>query len=198
MTAKELNALAFERMKKYNIRGSMPALRNVAEGSMMDILNTNGCCYYQWSPCLVDVLNPKQIVELGGAMGAWDLMVLQDLPEDAHLWSITLPEGGLEFSYIKDNYTNFHPVLGDDLNLKNWPKELDLSKTDLWFFDAEHTAEQLQAEIDLYSPFFKKGAVVLFDDIRMPELWPIWENLPYDKYENTNPCHYSGFGLMIV
>lgn len=196
MKAKQLFEEANKLWEKYDINSILPALRTLNEGAMEDVLNINGCRYYQWSPCLIEVLKPKQIVELGGAMGVWDLMILNGKYQDFELHSVTLPEQGLEFAYIVDKYPNFFPIVGDDLTV--WNSNLDFSKTDLWFFDSEHTTEQFQAELNLYSQYFKKGSVLLFDDIRHPELWPIWEKLLYDKYEATNPLHYSGFGIAIV
>lgn len=198
MTARELSALVFERLATFNVGQVMPALRKANDGALEDVLNINGSAYYQFMACLVDILKPKQVVELGGAMGVGTLMLLHFLPENSKLYSITLPEGGLEFSYIADKYPNLTIVLGDDLDLAVWPKDCDLSKTDLYFFDSLHTKEQLTKELELYTPFFKKGAVLLFDDIRMPDLWPIWESLTYNKTEVTNPCHYTGFGICIV
>ncbi|HEX9504135.1 MAG TPA: class I SAM-dependent methyltransferase [Patescibacteria group bacterium] len=197
MNAKELFQKANKIWESYDIKPVLPALRALNEGAMQDVLNTNGNRYYQWSASLLEVLQPHTIVELGGAMGVWDLMLLNANYRDFELYSITLAEQGLEFAYVVDKYSNFHPVVGDDLDLTKWG-ELDLSKTDLWFFDSFHTGEQLQKELDLYTPFFKKGAVLLFDDIRHPELWPIWDKLAYDKYEATNPLHYSGFGICCI
>ena len=197
--AGEISDTALKMLSALDIRALMPALRVANEGAVDDVLNTNGSAYYQWSMCLVDYLKPKQIVELGGAMGVWDICVLHTLPKDSELWSITLAENGLEFSYIVDNYPNFHPIVGNDLDLYIWPKELDLHKTDLWFIDTIHTYDQVKAELDLYKHYFKKGAVLLFDDIRMNDgMWKIWNELPYEKHENTNPCHYTGFGIAIV
>ena len=55
---------------------------------------------------------------------------------------------------------------------------------------------------ELYSPFFTKGCVILFDDIRMDEIWPVWQELEKygitEKHECTNPLHYSGFGIATV
>lgn len=186
-----------EKLKEFSVRSYLPALRAANEGAVNDVLNTNGCAYYQWTPCLLEVLKPKQIVELGGAMGVWSLMCLNGPYQDFNLHSITLPEGGLEYSYVVDKYPNFHPHLGDDLDLKNF-EGVDLSQTDLWFFDALHTTEHLSKEFELYSPFFKKGSVILVDDIRMDELWPVWQKLPYEKIEVTNPMHYTGFGIAMV
>lgn len=197
-TPKDYFDAGMQRMKTFNVNALMPALRYANDGAINDVLNTNGCANYQWIASLMDVWHPKQIVELGGAMGVWDLCVLHSLPQDCHLYSITLPEHGLEFSYVKDSYPNFHPVLGDDLVLSNWPKDLDLSKTDVWYFDALHTEEHLRNEVNLYKQFFKKGALLIFDDIRSFGLWPVWDSLPYDKLEVSDPLHFTGYGLAVV
>lgn len=197
MKAKQLFEEADKKWIGYDISSTLPALRGLNEGAMQDVLNINGNRYYQWSVSLVDLIKPKQIVELGGAMGVWDLMILNGPEQDFQLYSITLPENGLEFLYVLDKYSNFHPIVGNDLDMDNW-KDVDLNKTDLWFFDSEHTAIQLEAELAMYRQFFKKGAILLFDDIRHSELWPIWRELPYDKYECTNPLHYSGFGVAVI
>lgn len=195
---KDVYTRSMNKWEKFDLRSVLPALRKCSEGALEDVYNVNGCRYYQFLPCLIDEINPKQIVELGGAMGVSALMMLHTLPQESKLYSITLEEHGLEFSFIADKYENFVPVVGNDLDLSVWPKDLDLSKTDLFFFDSLHTTEQITKELELYSPFFKKGAILLFDDIRMPELWTVWEKLPYDKLEITNPCHWSGFGIAEV
>ena len=189
-----------EKFKTFKPIGIIPAFRKANEGAVEDFLNTNGNAYYQWDMCLADVIKPKQIVELGGAMGMWDIAMLYVLPEDAKLYSITLAEYGLEFSYIADTYKNFFPIVDNDLELSNWSiyPDLDLKDTDLWFFDSLHTHDQLEAELKLYTPFFKKGAILLFDDIHMDELNGIWEALPYEKVDISDPCHYSGYGIAKV
>lgn len=197
MTLQEIVDQSMDKFKTFNLNPVMPALRFANEGAMNDVLNTNGCAYYQWLPGLIEVVKPKQIVELGGAMGVSSIMMLNSQYQDFDLYSITLPEGGLEFSYVKDTYSNFHPILGDDLDVSNFSR-VDLSQTDIWFFDALHTFDHLSSELALYSPFFKKGAILLFDDIRSFGLWPVWESLPYEKIELTDPCHYSGFGIARV
>ena len=68
----------------------------------------------------------------------------------------------------------------------------------MWFIDTIHFARQLKKEVKLYKPFWKKGAIVVFDDIRINDMFPVWEALQYDKVENTSPNHYSGFGFIKV
>ena len=196
---KDLLEKSIKDSESFPIRAIMPALRGLNSGALEDVLNTNGCRYYQWLPCFIDRVHPLQIVELGGAMGVADIMMLQSRWQDYKLYSITLEEHGLEFSMIADKHKNLIKIVGDDLDLKNW-KGVDLSKTDLWFIDTLHTKDQLTKELELYTPFFKKGAIVLFDDIHMPELQPVWDLLcqRYDHYDLTDPCHYSGFGAIQI
>jgi predicted O-methyltransferase YrrM len=197
---KDLLEKSIKDSESFSIKSAMPALRLLNSGALEDVLNVNGCRYYQFFPCLIDNIKPHQIVELGGAMGVADVMMLQSKWQDYKLYSITLEEHGLEFSMIADEYKNLIKVVGDDLDLKAWPKDLDLSKTDLFFVDTLHTKEQLTKELELYTKFFKKGAIVLFDDIHMPELQPVWDLLcqRYDHYDCTDPCHYSGFGAIQI
>jgi len=199
---KDIYSQSMKKWEKFDLRSVLPALRKCSEGALEDVYNVNGCRYYQWLPNLIDEIKPSQIVELGGAMGVSALMMLHTLPKESKLFSITLEEHGLEFSFIVDKYENFVPVIGNDLDLSVWPKDCDLSKTDLFFFDSLHTTDQLTKELALYSPFFKKGTILLFDDIRMDEIWPVWESLEKygitDKHECTNPLHWSGFGLAMV
>lgn len=174
-------------------------LGKVSQGSMNDILDKGKSYYYQWLPCLMRELQPKQVVELGGAMGASSLMMLYGLPKSSKLYSITLEEHGLEFSFMEPElYPNFTQIVGNDLDLMVWPENLDLGETDIWFFDTDHTYEQLMAEYELYKPFFKPGAVLLFDDIKLNDgMKKAWKEMELgDKYE-ADELHWSGFGVAI-
>lgn len=203
MKIRELFEQGLEKMKNLNIHVYLVALRAANQGALEDVQNINGCANYQWIPGFVELIKPKQILELGGAMGVWDVMVLNGKYQDFQLHSITLEEHGLEFAYVVDKYKNFHPVVGDDLVLSNWG-DLDLKATDLWYFDSEHTETQLRKEMDLYSPFFKKGCYIIFDDIHSFGLDPVWEDIKSGKWgkvetvDATDPLHYSGYGLAQV
>lgn len=205
VTAKEVFDKGMERLKTFKVESLMPALRMANEGAIDDVLNINGSAYYQWMACLVDTMKPKQVVELGGAMGVGTIMLLHYLPADSRLYSITLPERGLEFSYIVDVYPNLVRVLGDDLDLGNWPPACDLSGTDLLFIDTVHEGDQLKKELDLYLPFLKKEAIVLLDDIHINEsMEAVWQDIKLGKYkissyyDGTSPLHYSGFGIGVI
>lgn len=194
----ELNRMTVEQLKSFDVRSILPELKNVSAGSVEDVMDTPGTCYYQWLACLLRVMKPKQIVELGGAMGTSALVMLSQMAEDQKLFTITLEEHGLEYSFIKTNYPNLTKVIGDDLDLSLWPKDLDWSKTDLVFIDSLHTGEHLQKELDLYLPLLPKGCVVLLDDVHINDgMWETWLNIKQDKMY-LGRLHWSGFGLFVV
>jgi len=200
MTAKDIYDLGMRRLKTFNLAPLLPALRACNSGALEDVKNINGSANYQWIVGVVDELKPKQVIELGGAMGVWSLCVLHTLPSDSMLYSITLPEGGLELSYIVDDYPNFKGIIGNDLNIDYW-KGVDLHKTDIWYFDSLHTPEHLTKELELYSPYFKKDCLIIFDDVRSFGLYPVWTDVISGKYgemstyEATDPLHFTGYGL---
>lgn len=201
MKAQEWFELAMRRWERFNPRALRVDLALANDGALEDFDNTNGCLYYQWGACLVDIMEPKQVVELGGAMGVWTICAAYYLPKDSHLYSITLPENGLDFAYLPDPPKNVHLIRGDDCDMKNW-EGVDLRKTDLWFIDTGiadvHDATLLKSELALYDPYFKKGTVVLFDDIhKTPDMTKIWEEINWDKYDASDPLHYTGYGVTV-
>lgn len=152
--------------------------------------------YYQFLACMVRVLKPIQIIELGGAWGTSALMMLSELPKESKLYTITLPEAPA-YSYITEHYPNLVKIIGDDRDLSNF--KCDLEKTDLWFIDSLHTKDLFTEELRLYSPFFKKGAVVLVDDIHIdPGYEEVWDSIKYDKLDISELHRPSGFGLIVI
>jgi cephalosporin hydroxylase len=214
LTANELDTKVCEYIKIFDIGELGNQLSLIASGQLDEIYDRgpNANRYYQWLACLMRVLKPKQVVELGAAAGISTIMMASQLPKESKLYSVDIDKS-IAWKWMNRDYPQVEKVLGDDTDPDLWRKnwsgskfdgtfdmELgpDLSKTDIWFIDALHTKEHLQKELDLYTPFFKKGTVVVLDDIRMDGLWDIWRALPYDKCETTNPNHHTGFGHFIV
>jgi predicted O-methyltransferase YrrM len=179
----------------------------VGEGQIREVKNENDRTnlYYQWLACLIKLLKPKQVVELGAAAGISTIMMATELPKDALLFSVDNdPE--IAWKWMDKEYPQVVKVLGDTREMNTWTQDLyppvrgaNLEETDVWFFDSLHTQDQLEAELKLYTPFFKKGAVLVFDDIHMnPGMEKVWEELPYDKQDISTPNHWSGFGVAVV
>lgn len=197
MILTELHESVMKKLESFDVETIKPLLSDVAEGSLRDVLDKQNSLYYQYLTCLMSQIRPGQVVELGGAMGTSALCMLAALPSDSKLYSITLEEHGLEFSFIKKDYPQLVKAIGDDLDLNSWPKDLDLSKTDVLFVDALHTKEQLEKELALYLPLIGKGKLVILDDIKLDgEMWEAWLNIKNPKLDVT-VLHHSGFGLLI-
>lgn len=199
LDSKTLNDKIMALVKEYDVNKILPDMSLVGAGQIEEVKNTSGRpnLYYQWLACLMKLVQPAQVVELGAAAGISTMMMASEMPIDSRLYSVDI-DPTLGWKWMSKEYPQVVKILGDDLNMAIWPGNVDLGKTDVWFLDALHTYKQLSAELELYKPYFKKGAILVFDDIQMSELRPIWEALPYDKFETSDFNHYSGFGHMIV
>ncbi len=201
MTANELDIQVSDLVHRYD---PLPVIQNymklVGQGQINEVLDQNalgGNRYYQWLACLIRLIKPKQVVELGPAAGISTTMMLSELPKDSKLISVDIdPE--LAWKWMDRQWPQETRILGDDLDLSIYPKDLDLSKTDIWFMDTLHTEEHLRKELELYSQFWKEGTIVVLDDIALPSLRAVWEDITYDKCETTQPNHFSGFGHFIT
>jgi predicted O-methyltransferase YrrM len=199
MTANEIDKQVFEMLSGFSIDPYLSHFERVNPAHLENELK-NGRkdnLYYQWLFCLVKLLKPKQIVELGSAAGISTIVFGVSKSKDCKLYTVDI-DPSMAWKWMKNDCPNTLKILGDDLNMAIWPGNVNLGTTDLWFLDTLHTKEQLQKEIELYKPYWKRGTVVVLDDIRLPGMFEIWNKLPYDKVENTNPCHYSGFGFFVV
>ena len=197
-TANEIDIKVNKLLKTYDVEKVMSDMQKVSPAHReLEVRNRRqDNRYYQWLACLVKFLQPKQIVELGAASGISTIMMLSELDKDAKLYSVD-NDPQIAWKWMSKDYPQLTKILSSDLDMEIW-KDIDLGKTDLFFIDTIHLAHQLEEEIKLYSPYWKKGAIVVFDDIRLNDMFPVWESLNYDKVENTNPNHYSGFGFIKV
>jgi len=155
------------------------------------------CWYYQYLACAVRVLQAKQAVELGADRGASALMMASEMP-DGMVYSVDDGSGFDKkdlWSYIPKDVKNIVKLLGDSVDMKLW-QGVDLKKTDLWLYDSEHTAKRVKKEIKAYSPYWKKGAVVIFDDLRYYK--EVWDSLTCDKFYSPHEIHGFEVGVCAI
>jgi len=199
MKAVELNEKVMELVKELDLVPLQDHIANVGWGQQLEVKNISGKPnqYYQWLHCLMKLLQPKQVVELGAASGISTILMATALPEDSILYSVDNdPE--IAWKWMKHDYPQVKKILSDDLDLDIW-KGIDLKKTDVWFIDTLHEEIQLRRELLLYSPFMKRGSILIFDDIHLNEgMEAVWEELFHDKLDISDPCHYSGFGFCVL
>jgi cephalosporin hydroxylase len=185
--------------KKIDMARVMPYIQHVEAGSWADIVQGHAD-YYKYLPLVVEKFKPQQVVELGSAAGTSALMMLSYLPDNATLYACSIPEPEGEFRFIKEDYPNLKLIRGDDLDLSVWG-DIDLSKTDIWFWDTDHNYEQITAEYKLYKPFLKKGCLVFIDDINLNEgMKRFWSELKEEKLALPEWHTYlsTGFGVFTV
>lgn len=200
-TANELDIAVTDLMRDYDVHKVLPHMTRVGSGQLEEVVQGESIRgfnrYYQWLACLMKLVKPKQVVELGAAAGISTIMMATELPKDSKLISVDIDKD-LAWKWMDREYPQVIKVLGDDLDLGIYPKDIDLDQTDIWFIDSLHTEEQLRKEFALYRPFWKKGAIVVLDDIKIPGLDKVWSEITEDKCETTVPNHYTGFGHFIV
>ena len=166
----------------------MDELRKTVQDTVL-ILSTD--TYLDLLRHLVRVLNPAQIVEFGANKGLSAAMMMDFLK--GHIYSVDVNPNAWEFLC---NHPMLTKVVGNDNDINIWKDiEADLGKTDLWYIDSWHDDEHVFKTLEVYSSYFKKGAILVFDDIvTIPK---VWAELPYDKID-LSPHHYPGFGIARV
>jgi len=185
--------------QKIDMARAMPYIQKVEGGAWADIVQGHAL-YYKYLPLVVNLIKPKQVIELGSAAGTSALMMYSHLPEGSKLYACSIPEPEGEFRFVAEDYPNLILIRGDDLDLSVWG-DLDLSKTDLWFWDTDHNYEQISAEYKLYKPFLKKDCLVFIDDIDLNEgMRKFWSELDHPKLSLPNWHSYigTGFGVFTI
>jgi len=204
LNSNEIDKKVHEYLQFFDVDPLLTHLSKVPEGQILEVLDKTGQpnLYYQYLACLIRYLKPNQVVELGASIGTSTIIMATQMKKDAKLYSVDdesdYKDGMKDWEAIIYDYPQLIKVKGNDLDLSIYPKDFDVSKTDLMFIDTAHYGGQLKKEIDLYFPLLKKGCVVLLDDIRINDMFGIWDSIKQDKIEITNPCHYSGFGMVVI
>lgn len=148
--------------------------------------------YYLWLEEFVRILCPKVVVELGTYQGGSTLHLLAALPKESILVTVDKDSNGVLLNGIVD--PRLTVILGDDLSPNVW--EQIPSNIDFLFIDSEHTSEQVEKELALYSQKFAPVCHIALDDIHLEEMEKFWGNVKQPKYD-ISQYHGSGFGLII-
>jgi len=148
--------------------------------------------YYKYMACVVKLVQPKIVVEIGGDRGASAMAMYSELPKDSVLYTCDIENA---YYWIpQEVYDNGRivKVIGDSIDIK-WP--VDLSGARVWLIDGDHDSEHVRREIKIYSPFWKEGTVVMFDDVK--QYRGVFESMSFDKVEDIK-IHDNGFGVVKV
>lgn len=158
--------------------------------------------HYRLLAALVELLQPKVILEIGTATGMSALAMRERLPAAGKILTFDLVpwDQFTESCFTADDFADGRIVqyiadLTKPWNLKLF-HELILP-AELIFFDAAKDGVGEQELIDLFRPLpFAKPPLVVFDDIRLWNMLAIWRGISAPKLDITSFGHWSGTGLV--
>lgn len=156
-----------------------------------------GGYYIPFLKYLIEKLKLENTVELGNQTGMSTVAMydaIRKIPS-AQLYSIDI-EKDQRFcpdQMFKDSQMHF--LFGDVCSydiLKQLPRNIDLLFTDTLHYDY-----QLQDEFEIYQHLLADKALIAIDDIRSNDKGRLFDELDFPKWDLTELCHGSGWGLIL-
>jgi Methyltransferase domain len=153
--------------------------------------------YPRWLAAAVRVLSPKTIVELGSREGLSTASILSGLSsEEQVFYSVDVVE---DLRYVSESAKmdpRFRPVVCDCRDIEALGTQYPVPETvGLLFLDTIHTYAQVSSEFHVWEPLLANGCLVAIDDIRLNDKGRFFDELTSEKYDMTDYCHVSGFGV---
>jgi predicted O-methyltransferase YrrM len=157
--------------------------------------------HYRLLAGLVEVMQPRVVVEIGTFHGLGTLSLRDRLPAEARLitydivpWDET-PGCLLNAADFADG--RLEQRLGDLSDPAVFHADQDLLlAADLVFMDAPKDGRFEPAFLELAGPLWAGShRVLVVDDIRLLPMLQLWRDLPYPKCDATSLGHWSGTGI---
>ena len=110
--------------------------------------------YYKYMACVVKLMKPKVVIEIGGDRGASAMVMYSEMPKDSILYTCDISDSYYWIPKEVYDKGRIVKVIGDSINVK-WP--VDLSKAKVWLVDGLHSTDQVKREIEGLKIDLKKG-----------------------------------------
>jgi len=164
-------------------------------------MNTYPGEHYRLLAALMQVLQPKTVIEIGTYQGAGCMAMKSALPEGSRIYTYDIipfdqiPGCGLTASDFDEKMEQRIVDLADP---KQAESQMDiLENTDFIFADAAKDGVMARAFIALFDRIrFKKPPIIMFDDIRFVNMTQIWREIRHPKLDVSSFGHWSGTGLV--
>lgn len=171
-----------------------------AQLNLSYIFGGKGSCsgYLQWLTLLVKHSDAKTIVELGNRYGVSSNTIFAGLNADQKFYSLDTDINQIYVPDFVKNDDRVSFVTGDclDLNIyKNSKFDIPFNIDILWT-DTLHSLEQLSNEMLVYEPLLSDNAIIVIDDINLNDKRDYFDSSPHEKYDLTDDCHDTGFGVI--
>lgn len=156
-----------------------------------------GGYYIPFLKYLTEKLKLENIVELGNQTGMSTVALYDAVKENpaSHLYTIDIEK---DQRFCPDEMFTSPQVdfiYGDVCSyttLEKLPKKIDLLFTDTLHYDY-----QLQDEFEIYQHLLADTALIAIDDIRSNDKGKLFDDLKFSKWDLTELCHGSGWGLIL-
>jgi predicted O-methyltransferase YrrM len=155
-----------------------------------------GGFYPKFLAAMVKEFQFKNIVELGNEKGFSTLAMYDALPEDSSFITIDLlkDQRYCPDAMFTDPRVKF--IFGDVSDLSIFKGHLPMD-IDLLFTDTIHFNFQISDEFEIYQHLLADKAIVAIDDINLNDKRLFFDRMPYAKWDLTEVCHVSGWGLFL-
>lgn len=155
-----------------------------------------GGYYVSFLNFLIKETKPKNVVELGSWSGLSTLAMGDAVEEtDSQFYTIDLLEDQRYCPPHMFKEPNIHFLYGDVCSreiISRLPRSIDLM-----FTDTLHFKYQFEDEFEIYQHLFSDQALIAVDDIKQNDKGDFFDSLPYAKWDLTELCHGSGWGLFL-
>lgn len=162
----------------------------------LSYVNGVGGNYVKFLPLFIQKMGLKRIVELGNREGLSTLAIFDGLPDDATFTTIDIEKDQryCPDAMFKDERVKF--IFGDVSDLSIFEGKIP-TDIDFLFTDTIHYDFQLRDEWAIYQHLLADRALVAIDDININDKRKLFDELPYEKWDLTELCHVSGWGLFL-
>lgn len=170
---------------------------NKEDMEFLSYLNGVGWGYVKFLSILMKRLQPQLTVELWNREGVSTIWIAESAISFG--WKFITVDIVNDLRYFPDSLNDekkgIYTIFGDVFNL-NIYKEMPLD-IDILFSDTIHYNEQIRDEFEIYQYLLSDTALVAIDDIHVNDKWVFFDAIDYPKWDLTNLCHVSGWGLFL-
>lgn len=157
--------------------------------------------HYNLPAAIVNMLQPKTIVELGTHLGYSALCMKKYLPPSGKLFTFdVIPWNGFNNTILKQSDFDSQLVqcVDDITNKQVFEKYRPmLEDAELIFMDAlKDGVQEYKFLENLSTVKFKNKCLFVFDDIRLWNMLDIWFHMDKPKLDLTSFGHWSGTGIV--
>jgi len=170
-------------------------LNKELDNDCLRCVNGEGGNYIKFLALLTKKFQFNNIVELGNQKGLSTLAIYDQLPAHTTFTTIDIIED-LRYCPEKMKTDQRVSILVGDVCDTNILRQIP-DKIDLLFTDTVHFDFQIRDEFSIYKHLLADTALVAIDDIHANDKVKFWDELNYDKWDLTELCHSTGWGLFL-